>query len=160
VNELLTRMLDGYEGHLARSQRNTVPSDRWRRLAIPNAGETDLGRDATMSWVLCSTGGLFSRGSAGRLSGEVDVMHVDQDFGREDHGQFRVRSVQTTLFTRIVGGRYITSFTGYLSPSNSLAAKQDLPGDTQRCFGKNKASYRLLAVFENLGLTLVPSMPM
>jgi hypothetical protein len=57
-----------------------------------------------MSWVLCSTGGLFSRGSAGRLSGEVDVMHVDQDFGREDHGQFRVRSVQTTLFTRIVGG--------------------------------------------------------
>lgn len=49
-------------------------------------------------------GGIFSRRSAGRSSGKVDVMHVDRDFGREDHGQCRVRSVQTTLFTRIVGG--------------------------------------------------------
>lgn len=97
-------MLDDDVGHLARAQRDTIPSDRRRRLAIPNASETDLGRDAPMSWVLCSAGGIFSRGSAGRLSGEVDVMHVDQDFGRGDHGQCRVRSGQATFFTRIVGG--------------------------------------------------------
>jgi hypothetical protein len=66
----------GVAGHLARSQWNSVPSD-WRGwLAVSDAGEADLGRDAVVSeeaWERSGGGASLWHDTLGAMTERVSV---------------------------------------------------------------------------------------